>query len=222
MADQEPGKLVESRCLAEKMSMLECCSTLLLVISVILKKVHGNFYALVGNDRLQGLQIKMTQILIRNTTSKDFARILVLNDAEVQQTSAMDLTRLEVLAQMASHHKVALVDGQVVAFLLAFRENAAYQNANYEWFSARFQRFFYIDRIVVAAKFSGLKIGSLLYQNLFDDARAEGVHTITCEYNIQPPNPASQAFHHKFGFKELGNQWVANGTKQVSLQAAEI
>jgi predicted GNAT superfamily acetyltransferase len=28
-------------------------------------------------------------------------------------------------------------------------------------------------------------------------------------------------FHDKFGFQELGRQWVAGGTKLVSLQAAE-
>lgn len=31
---------------------------------------------------------------------------------------------------------------------------------------------------------------------------------------------ASQRFHDKFGFKELDTQWVANGTKKVSLRAA--
>jgi predicted GNAT superfamily acetyltransferase len=164
----------------------------------------------------------MRKILIREATEQDFSRILVLNDVEVQQTSAMDLPRLNYLAQMAGYHKVATVDGTVAAFLLAFRDGAPYQNANYAWFAARFSTFFYVDRIVVAAEFSGLKIGSLLYQDLFHVARTNGVRTICCEYNIQPHNLASQAFHDKFGFKELGRQWVANDTKQVSLQSAEI
>jgi len=162
------------------------------------------------------------EIFIRDATEQDFARILVLNETEVQQTSAMDLPRLSYLAEMAAYHKVAIVDGVVAAFLMAFREGAAYQNTNFEWFAARFASFIYVDRIVVAAEFSGFGIGSLLYRDLFQVARAQGVPTVCCEYNIQPPNPASQAFHDKFGFKELGQQWVANGTKQVSLQAAEM
>jgi predicted GNAT superfamily acetyltransferase len=164
----------------------------------------------------------MKKIVIRDAMEEDFSRILILNEIEVQQTSAMNWARLDTLAQMASYHKVALVDGVVAAFLLAFREGAPYENANYEWFAARFPRFVYVDRIVVSTEFSGLKIGSLLYQDLFEYARAQEVHTIACEYNIQPPNPASQAFHNKFGFTELGSQWVANGSKQVSLQIAEI
>ena len=84
-----------------------------------------------------------------------------------------------------------------------------------------FPRFIYVDRIVVHPDFAGLKIGSQLYEDLFGYARSQGIRAITCEYNIQPPNPASQRFHDKFGFRELGRQWVAHGTKLVSLQAAE-
>ena len=164
----------------------------------------------------------MTQITLRDLTPEDYARIVEINEVEVQQTSAMNLARLAQLVGLSSYHKVALVDGRVAAFLLAMRENADYQNENYSWFATRFQQFVYVDRIVVASEFSGLKIGSLLYADLFDDTRALGIKTVTCEYNIQPPNPASKNFHDKFGFKELATQWVANGAKEVTLQAATV
>ncbi len=164
----------------------------------------------------------MTQIQIRNTTTQDYPRIVELNDAEVQQTSAMDTAKLSTLADLSCYHKVALVDGQIAAFLLAMPENVAYQSENYAWFAARFPQFIYVDRIVVSAEFSGLKIGSLLYQDLFSYARAHGIASVTCEYNIEPPNPASKSFHDKFGFKQIDTQWVANGSKQVSLQVAEV
>ena len=164
----------------------------------------------------------MNQIQIRNTTTLDYPRIVELNDAEVQQTSAMDLTKLSALAAMSCYHKVAVVDGRVAAFLLAMPENVAYQSENYVWFAARFPQFIYVDRIVVGAEFSGLKIGSLLYQDLFSYARSHGIQNVTCEYNIQPPNPVSKSFHDKFGFRQIDTQWVANGSKQVSLQVAEV
>ena len=166
--------------------------------------------------------MNMTQITLRDANSDDYARIVELNEAEVQQTSAMNLPRLAELAQLSSYHKLALVDGRIAAFLLAMRENAAYQNENYSWFATRFQQFVYVDRIVVGSEFSGLKIGSLLYADLFEFAKRASVKTVTCEYNIQPPNPASKKFHDKFGFKELNTQWVANGTKKVTLQAADV
>jgi predicted GNAT superfamily acetyltransferase len=163
----------------------------------------------------------MTQITIRDAEAEDFGRIVELNEAEVQQTSPMNLHRLNELALMSCYHKVALADGRIAAFLLAMRENAPYQNENYAWFSARFPKFLYVDRIVVGSEFAGLKIGSLLYTELFSFARSQDISTVTCEYNVQPPNLASKRFHDRFGFEELDTQWVANGTKKVSLQAAK-
>ena len=164
----------------------------------------------------------MTHIVVRAARLEDFGAIVALNAAVVQQTSPMDLVRLRELAQLSSYHKVAEIDGRVAAFLLALREGAPYQNDNYTWFAARFAQFLYVDRIVVGADFAGLKIGRRLYQDLFDFARSHGVKAITCEYNVNPPNPASQRFHDTFGFRELGRQWVADGTKRVSLQVAEV
>jgi predicted GNAT superfamily acetyltransferase len=163
----------------------------------------------------------MKQIQIRNTNPADYPRLVELNEAEVQQTSAMDLTKLSALADMSCYHKVAVVDGKIAAFLLAMPENVAYQSENYVWFSGRFAQFIYVDRIVVDAEYAGLKIGSLLYQDLFNFARSQGIQNVTCEYNIEPPNLASQRFHDKFGFKQLDTQWVANGSKKVSLQVAK-
>ena len=168
------------------------------------------------------LRYQIAGLALRNASTEDFGSIVELNELEVQQTSPMDRERLVELAQMSSYHKVAVADGRIAAFLLAMREGASYQNDNYLWFAARFARFVYVDRVVVHPDFAGLKIGSRLYEDLFDYARLQGIRAVTCEYNVQPPNPASRRFHDKFGFKELGRQWVAHGTKLVSLQAAEV
>lgn len=158
---------------------------------------------------------------LRDAVWPDFAAIVELNDAEVRQTSRMSLEQLQSLFEMSVYCKVATIDGQVVAFLIALRGGAPYDNDNYDWFVSRFPCFLYVDRVVVDSRFAGRGIGRLLYEDLFAFARSQGIEKITCEYNIDPPNPASRAFHDKFGFKELGTQWVGGGTKQVSLQAAE-
>jgi uncharacterized protein len=66
-----------------------------------------------------------------------------------------------------------------------------------------------------------LGLGSRLYDDLFEWARATGIDVITCEYNVEPPNLASQRFHDRFGFREVGTRWVTPGTKRVSLQASD-
>lgn len=159
---------------------------------------------------------------IRDAVDADFERILALNESEVAQTSPMDRSRLVQLDRLAALHWVAQLDGQVVAFLLAMREGAAYDSENYRWFAARYAHFLYIDRIVVDAAHAGQGIGAQLYRRLFDQARASGVAQIACEYNLEPPNPASRAFHARFGFAEVGRQQVAGGRKTVSLQLAAV
>lgn len=157
---------------------------------------------------------------IRDANEADFDAIVRLNADEELQTSAMDRDRLQLLHNLSSYHRVAVVEGQVAGFLLAMRETASYQNDNFAWFSPRYAQFFYVDRIVVSGDFAGRKIGSSLYTDLFDVARLNGVKTIVCEYNIEPPNVASEAFHDRFGFMEVGTQRVANSSKLVSMQAA--
>ena len=164
----------------------------------------------------------MEHILIRNTEPSDFAAIIDLNASEVQHTSPMDEHRLGALHTLSAYHRVATVDGVVAAFLLAMQDHASYRNDNFEWFASRYERFLYVDRIVVSSAFQGRKLGSLLYNNLFAFARNEGIPLITCEFNIVPPNEPSRIFHDKFGFEELGTQWLDEGTKQVSLRAATV
>ena len=162
----------------------------------------------------------MPEVHIRNALPGDFPRVVDLNAAAVQHTSAMDDARLAELHALSSHHKVITVGDQVAGFLLAMRESAPYRNDNFAYFAARFERFFYIDRIVIDPNYSGLRLGTLLYRDLFESARDQAVPAITCEYNIEPPNEPSRRFHDKFGFMEVGRQWLDGGKKRVSLQAA--
>jgi predicted GNAT superfamily acetyltransferase len=169
------------------------------------------------NNRLRPSQ----SVVIRTADPKDFEAIYALNLAEAQHTSAMDVARLTELNTISCYHKVASLDGIVSAFLLAMCHDSPYVNDNFEWFSKKYARFIYIDRVVVSRASRGRRLGSLLYEDIFRHARANEIPLVTCEYNIVPLNEPSRLFHEKFGFKEQGTQWVANGTKRVSLQVAE-
>ncbi|MBX2823240.1 MAG: GNAT family N-acetyltransferase [Gammaproteobacteria bacterium] len=164
----------------------------------------------------------MSEISIRHAKPTDFPVIVALNASEVQHTSVMDQEQLTHLDSIAAYHKVVVVNERVGAFLLALRENTNYQSENYLWFSSHYTSFLYVDRIVVSAEFAGKKLGSSLYQDLIEFAGSSGVGVLTCEYNVVPPNEPSQRFHSRFGFKEVGSQWLANDTKKVSLQARRI
>ena len=162
------------------------------------------------------------KLTIRNAHQHDFAQIVQLNRIEVQHTSPMDLERLQYLDQLAAWHRVALIDGQFAGFLFAMRDGTNYVNDNFSWFAARLKNFLYIDRIVVSAEFAGQKIGNALYRDLFDFAAQLEIGNIVCEYNVEPPNPPSQRFHEKWGFEEMGSQWLNDRTKRVSLQRLRL
>ena len=89
-------------------------------------------------------------------------------------------------------------------FLIAFDQDADYASPNFLWFKARSEDFVYVDRIAVSPVFRGQGTASALYRELFEAARTAGHNRIVCEVNMVPPNPASDAFHARLGFREVG------------------
>lgn len=159
--------------------------------------------------------------MIRDATPVDFAAILALNAESVHFLSPLDAARLSRLHAQAAYHRVVEHDSKVAAFLLAFREGADYDSPNYCWFVQRYSRFLYIDRIVVAGAARGLGFGAQLYDDILAFAAATNAARLTAEFDVEPPNPVSAAFHRRYGFREVGTQWIGD-KKQVSLQTREL
>lgn len=164
----------------------------------------------------------MQRMKIRNAEQADLPQILHLNQESVRFLSPLNPERLALLQSEAAYLRVLEEHGRVAAFLLAFREGAAYDSPNYRWFASRYPRFLYIDRIVVASAMQGRGVGSLCYEDLFAFARAGGVHIVTCEFDLDPPNPISRRFHERMGFLEVGTQRYGAANKLVSLQSIEL
>ena len=159
---------------------------------------------------------------LTDATRAHWAQILLINEGSVNFLSPWSADRLAFLHDHAAYHKVVLDDERVAAFLMAFAPDAPYDSVNYQWFEARLTDFLYIDRVVVAPRARGQGLASRLYRDLFDQARARGIAQVVCEFDIDPPNPVSEAFHRRFGFSEMGKQQVAGGSKWVSLQGAPV
>jgi len=155
---------------------------------------------------------------IRPAERRDFPAILALNEDFVCFTSPLDGAALADLHAQAVYHRVIEAEGHVVAFLLALAPGQPYQSPNYTWFSARYDDFLYIDRVVVAGDRQRAGLGAALYDDVAAWAAERGFGRLVCEVNIEPPNPVSDAFHARQGFVEVGTQWVAGGTKKVSLR----
>lgn len=158
-----------------------------------------------------------SRICIRDARADDLPHVLDLNANWEHVTSPLDTAALAALDAQASLHRVAEVDGQVAAFVLALEPGADYASPNYVWFSARGGSFLYIDRVVVDSDCQRLGLGSALYDEALAHARARGLARVTCEVDLEPPNPASDRFHARQGFVEVGTQRLPGG-KRVSLR----
>ena len=155
-------------------------------------------------------------ITIRAATSAEFPHVLAMNAEWEHVTSPLDASALQRLHAQSLYHRIAESDGVPAAFLLAFGPRAAYESPNYRWFNARSADFCYIDRIVVDGRFQRKGLGHALYDDVAAFAAERKIARLTCEVDAEPFNAASDAFHARRGFVEVGTQWI--GAKRVSLR----
>jgi len=138
--------------------------------------------------------------------------LLALNNAHATELSPLTLAEFDHLIQISF---VATVVADAAAFLIAFDQDADYTSPNFLWFSERYDRFVYVDRVVTSPLARGKGYARALYADLFQRARESGHSRIVCEVNLVPPNPDSDAFHAALGFTEVGRATVREGQKSV-------
>jgi predicted GNAT superfamily acetyltransferase len=159
-------------------------------------------------------------MILRPISPADHAEVLRLNAQSVHYLSPLTASGLEALQAQAALHRVVADEHGICGFLITLAQGADYGSPNYRWFADRHAHFLYVDRIVVSSETRTHGAGSLLYGQVFDYARDHDFPIVCCEFDVEPPNPASERFHRKFGFAEVGRQSVAAGSKIVSLQMA--
>src|SRR5437588_5905085 len=90
---------------------------------------------------------------LRTIEPRDRAEVLALNAGSVQHLSPLDEERLATLLGWAYRAEILEVDGGIAAFVLVFAPGSPYGSPNYRWFAERYERFLYLDRIVVASPY---------------------------------------------------------------------
>jgi uncharacterized protein len=157
---------------------------------------------------------------LRILSAGDAGRILDLNNEHAVETSLLDLSAAERLLAMCFYAK-SLGPGER-GFLLALDQDAPYDNFNFQWFRNRFERFVYIDRIIIAKDARGQGFARLMYEDLFAEAKAAAHVRVVCEVNVEPPNEGSLAFHRSMEFVALADVVVKSGSKRVRYLVKEL
>ncbi len=152
-------------------------------------------------------------------TETDRAALHALNNAHAVELSFTTPAEFDTLI---SRSFAALATADANAFLLAFDESGDIPSINYKWFKARFPRFVYIDRVVVAPVLRRRGIADAFYSRLADRAHTAGHTLLCCEVNSDPPNPASDAFHARQGFAPVGEARLADRGKTVRYLAKQL
>ncbi|MEM6762024.1 MAG: GNAT family N-acetyltransferase [Pseudomonadota bacterium] len=141
--------------------------------------------------------------------------IAALNNNAVPEVNALEP---QELADLIAKGRLRVVRGRPVAGLvLTLPSGITYASLNYRWFSNRFDRFLYVDRVVVDAAARGLGVGRLLYGETIAYAKAAGYPRVCSEVNLDPPNPGSIAFHDKLGFRRIHERVNEEHGKTVAM-----
>lgn len=165
---------------------------------------------------------------LRDLQTADIPAIVELNNDAYPAVPIMTAEEIAELLVAADYAWAASEDGNdnILGIIIGMHTGTPYAGESYRWLEERAARngtdFLYVDRIIVADGTRGKGIGRALYDAVFELAKAEGRAEVTCEVNIEPPNPESLAFHARLGFEQVGVLDTKDGSVQVALLAAAL
>jgi len=156
---------------------------------------------------------------IRKASEKDLKKILELNQANVPHVGSVDMKDMKWYLKKADPFLVVEAEGKIAGFMIVLKPGLDYKSLNYRFFCGNFKDFEYVDRIAIGEEFRGKKMGTALYEYLFEHTKK---NIVTCEINVLPPNPDSMKFHKKLGFNKIAEQITEKGEKRVAMMVKRL
>lgn len=156
---------------------------------------------------------------IREATQNDLPDILKINRASVPHVGDVDMDRMEYFLKHADPFLVVEDEGEIAGFMIVLQPGLDYSSLNYSFFCNNYSSFDYVDRIAIADSYRRKKYGSALYKYLFEESDKS---MVTCEVNLNPPNPDSMKFHQTLGFSKIAEMRTQQGEKNVALLVKQL
>ena len=164
-----------------------------------------------------------SETLLRPVEEADMATLLTLNNEAVPAVNQLCTDDMSWFSGVAHTFFVAchISTSCPAGFLIGLEgPGVDYDSENYRWFCERYERFVYVDRVVVAPDAWGMGIGRALYTEFV--SAADGNPVLCAEVNLLPRNDRSLVFHEMFGFMPVGEQATEGGSKRVQMLVLEL
>lgn len=160
-------------------------------------------------------------ITLRDVREHELDAVLAINNAAGPSILPMDAARLRFFWEHADYFRVAEQEGVVTGFLIAMSHAAPHDSPNFLWFRERYERFLYIDRIVIARPRQGHGRGRAFYADVQSFAELRWP-LLCCEVFLQPGTNHALLFHGSFGFREAGQQTMPGTDLRASMLTKEL
>jgi predicted GNAT superfamily acetyltransferase len=157
-------------------------------------------------------------ISIRDVRPDDLPEIVRINGESSPGVTQLTERGIAGLMTEATVAWVAIADRGIAGYLIAFLGSSNYDGEEFSWFKQRRQNFVYVDQVALARSYRGRGIGSMLYSELERWSSGQQCESLNCEVNLDPPNPASMAFHARYGFIQIGRLHTSDGRHVALLQ----
>lgn len=164
----------------------------------------------------------MDNLILHDLTAPYIADVIKINIAGQPGVCALSREQIEAHLTHARFFKVAILAGECIAYVIAYDHQQLYDGDEFIWFKRNIdQPFLYIDQIAIAPTYQGQGLGGRIYAALKQIATNLHYKYLTCEVNLEPPNPISLKFHYHHGFTTQ-EEMVASDARRVALLATTI
>jgi predicted GNAT superfamily acetyltransferase len=157
-------------------------------------------------------------------TGAHAAEVLRINAGSRPGVAPLDPVELQRLQSLSDLHRVANAAASgagLAGYVLAFDRAAAYDGEEFLALRKLLPGpFLYIDQVAVSVDHRRCGVAVALYRSLEASAATSGV--LCCEVNLQPPNPASSAFHRAAGFEVVATMLTADGREVEFMKKAVV